>query len=178
MNANQTLNTNRLALRPVAPSDVGAVWDIHSDPATNAHNPAGPMRDRFEATKLAQDWSSDWMHDAIGYWAIACVEAPERVIGFGGIRRTELRGRQFYNLYYRLASSTWGKGYASELATEAVAQWTRLRPHLPVIARTTPENVASQKTAVRAGLHRRPDWDEIADGVTHIVFALGFERER
>jgi RimJ/RimL family protein N-acetyltransferase len=71
----------------------------------------------------------------------------------------ELSDMKVLNLFYRFDSAAWGQGLASEAAT-AVATWaSRQVPHLPLIARVRPANVASQRVAIRAGLTRAEHLD-------------------
>jgi ribosomal-protein-alanine N-acetyltransferase len=169
------LTTPDLLLRRVVLRDADAVWRLHSDPATNAYNPAGPMTDPDQARRRAEEWVLDWTRDGFGYWAVEERSAPGHVVGFGGVRRTLWRGRDVVNLYYRLAPSAWGKGYASEIVAAAVAQWRELATGLPLIAYTTADNVPSQRTAAKGGLVRRPELDEVRDGYVDVVFGLGLD---
>lgn len=170
-----TVQTRRLLLRPVTPADAGAIWRIHSDPRTNAYNPAGPMVERALAEKQAREWATSWVTDGNGYWAIEEAHAPGAVIGFGGILALTWRGMRVYNLYYRLAPDAWGRGLASELVEAAIGRWRELGEDLPLVAYTTAENVPSQKTALKGGLTRRPDLDVVTRTHTDVVFALGLD---
>lgn len=170
-----TVETEHLRLRPVTDEDADSVWLLHSDSRTNQYNPAGPMTDRSKAEEQAREWAANWAADGNGYWALEELQAPGAVIGFGGIRLTHWRGRQVYNLYYRLSPAVWGRGLAGELVAVAVERWHKLGEYLPLVAYTTAENLPSQKTAIKGGLTRRPDLDEVTDAHTDVVFALGLD---
>jgi [ribosomal protein S5]-alanine N-acetyltransferase len=133
------------------------------------------MTDRTQAVGLARSWAASWDEDGHGYWAVEEHREPGTVIGFGGLRLVEWRGRQVYNLYYRLSPEAWGRGIASELVDAAVAWWRDTGGRSPLVACTTADNVASQKTAARGGLMRRPDLDEETAEYTDVVFALGLD---
>ena len=45
--AGMTVTTARLVLRRPSKADVKAIFDVHSDPETNVHNPVGPMKNLF-----------------------------------------------------------------------------------------------------------------------------------
>lgn len=154
-------------------SDAEAVWRIHSDVRTNVHNPVGAMRERAAADDLVATWMDDWATYGVGYWAVTTLEDRDEVIGFSGIRRIAWHDRDVYNLYYRFAPEAWGHGYAGEAAAAAVAHWRTLTPRLPLLARTLAGNIASQRTAARAGLLRRPDLDGTVDGIPEVISALG-----
>ena len=169
------VETEHLRLRPVIEQDADSVWLLHSDLRTNTYNPAGPMTHRSQAEQQAREWVANWAADGHGYWAVEELHVPGVVIGFGGIRAANWRGWQVYNLAYRLAPTVWGKGLAGELVVAAVERWHELGEHLPLVAYTTAENIPSQRTALKGGLTRRPDLDEVTSTHTDVVFALGLD---
>lgn len=114
-----------------------------------------------------EDVVRSWRQHGVGYWA---VERDGEFLGVAGLRATTVSGRDCWNLYYRLRPSVWGKGFATEAAREALDVAGKLRPRLPVIARTRPANDAAKKVAARAGMDRHPELD--ADGFE--VFAHGW----
>ncbi|MEU5554050.1 GNAT family N-acetyltransferase [Micromonospora sp. NPDC047793] len=71
----------------------------------------------------------------------------------------------------RFAPPHWGHGYATEAARHAVEWSAAHTPDLPVLARTTADNLPSIRTAQAAGLVRRPDLDAADDGVWTVVLA-------
>jgi len=162
------VRTDRLILRQPRSDDGPAMFAVHGDPATNRYNPAGPDPDRAASEETLRCWLRQWEDDGYGYWAVTPLEGGT-VLGFGGIMRLTWRDRDVLNLYYRLTPDAWGRGYATEVARTAVRLARSYVPRLPVIARTRPANIASIRTAERAGLVRRPDLD-----TEHIVFALGW----
>jgi [ribosomal protein S5]-alanine N-acetyltransferase len=92
-------------------------------------------------------------------------------LGFCGVKPMELNRLKILNLFYRLAPSAWGQGFASEAAT-AVAAWaSRQVPELPLIARVRPANVASQRVAIRVGLTRAEHLDTTGDDGVDWIFA-------
>ncbi len=166
------VRTARLILRRPREDDGSAMFAVHGDPATNLHNPAGPDLDLATSEETLRGWLRRWNDDGFGYWTVllpGVLGAGEKIVGFGGVTRLAWREREALNLYYRLTPSAWGQGYAGELARTAVDLARAYLPHLPVIARMRASNTASQRTAARAGLERRPDLE-----TEHMVFALGW----
>jgi RimJ/RimL family protein N-acetyltransferase len=146
------LRTERLCLDRPAADDVPALHAVHADPETNRHNPSGPATDLAQIRGMVDEWRQHWDEYGFGYWAVR--ESPDgAVIGVGGVRRRDIDGESVLNLYYRFAVVTWGHGYATELATEAVRLAARDLPGVPVVAIVHPDNVASRRVAERAGLH-------------------------
>lgn len=101
----------RLTLRPVTMSDVDDLFRIYGDPATNTFNPAGPYPNITHAKTVLARWVSHWKENAFGNWAISLHEAPEKVIGFGGLSISTYAGITINNLGYRFATEAWGKGW-------------------------------------------------------------------
>jgi RimJ/RimL family protein N-acetyltransferase len=162
------VGTQRLILCRLRVGDGSAMFAVHGDPATNLYNPAGPHPDVATSEEMLRQCLQHWQVYGFGYWAVRLPQ-EENIIGFGGVEHVVWRHRDVLNLYYRFTPGAWGKGYATELARTAVALAREHLPPWPVIARTRAENIASIRTAERAGLLRRSDLD-----TEHVVFALGW----
>ncbi|WP_167761149.1 GNAT family N-acetyltransferase [Geodermatophilus sp. DF01-2] len=153
--------------RPTA-EDVDAVFAVHGDPRTNVHNPAGPDRDRAASAARLHGWLEHSEEHGFGYWAVELADAPG-VVGFTGVQHARWLDRPVLNLYYRYAAEHWGRGYATAGARHAVAWAAVHHPALPVLAYTTLDNIASQRTAAAAGLVRRPDLEVELNGLHAVV---------
>ncbi|HEY7093601.1 MAG TPA: GNAT family N-acetyltransferase [Ktedonobacterales bacterium] len=164
------VRTERLVLRRPNAGDALAFFQIDGNPATNRFNPAGPAPDLAASAARLDEWLRQWQEDGFGYWALA-VPPDSVVMGFGGVRRIIWRDQTVLNLYYKLQPAIWRHGYGAELARTTVSLAQTHLPHLPIIARTRPDNLASQRTAERAGLLRRPDLDT----AEHVIFALEWQ---
>lgn len=172
---NEILGTPRLSLRRPTPSDIDAIYRIHSEPQACAHNPSDILRTRNDAETLFRRWDEHWNRRGFGYWVIHPREGhqPEAILGFCGLKVMQLHDRDVLNLFYRLNPAAWGGGVATEAATAVVTWATAHVPCHPVVARVRPDNVASARVATRAGLHRAehldthgddgPDWIYIAN---------------
>jgi [ribosomal protein S5]-alanine N-acetyltransferase len=169
----ETTPSGRLLVRRPSPEDIDAVFRVHADPRTNAHNPQGPLADRGAAAALLDGWLGHWREHGFGYWTVHLAAAdaargPGEVVGFAGVRHDVWLGQPVLNLAYRLVPEHWGNGYASELARFALSSARRTHPELLVLARTRPDNVASRCTALAAGMVRRTDL-EVDDGTGSVV---------
>ncbi|MEH0982811.1 GNAT family N-acetyltransferase [Micromonospora sp. CPCC 205556] len=162
--------SGRLLLRRPTSADLPDVFRIHGDPRTNQFNPDGPHVGVETSVALLDQWLDHWRTHGFGYWAVQPVSSAE-VIGFAGLRHGRWLGRSVLNLYYRFAPQHWGSGYATETARYAVAWAAAHQPDLPVLARTTADNVPSLRTALAAGLVRRPDLDGAEGDVPMVVLA-------
>lgn len=165
---NHKLLTSRLSLRRPTPADVDTIFAIHADRRTSIHNPSDAVTTRDEAETLFRRWDEQWRRFGYGYWVLRRRGSPA-AIGFCGIKTVAFNGRPAVNLLCRLEPASWGDGLGSEAAT-AVVEWaTEHLADMPVIARVAPENVASARLAVKAGLARAEDLDSPGeDGVDWI----------
>ncbi len=162
------VQTARLTLRRLQPTDGPAMFAVHGDPVTYRYSPARPHPDLATSEEMLRSCLHDWDLYGFGYWAVTPAQEEEKIIGFGGVEYRVWRERAVLNLYYRLTPSAWGQGYATELAQTAVSLARTHLPQWPIVARTRAENIPSIRTAERVGLIRRPDLD-----TEHVVFALG-----
>ncbi|WP_424708305.1 GNAT family N-acetyltransferase [Kitasatospora acidiphila] len=156
--ANEELTTTRLSLRRPTAADIDAIFAIHNDPATCVHNPSDALAQRHDAQQLYQRWNDQWQRCGYGYWVVRHHDMT-RQLGFCGVKPMDLAGMKILNLFYRFDASTWGQGLATEAATVVAAWAARQVPDLPLIARVRPDNIASQRVAIRAGLNRAEHLD-------------------
>jgi len=164
------VRTERLILRRPSASDTVVFFQVDGNPEANRFNSDGPAPDLAASEKRLQEWLGQWQADGYGYWAL--IAPPNTgVLGFGGVRRIVWQDLAVLNLYYKLQPAIWRHGYAAELARTAISLAQAHLPRLPIIAQTRQDNLASQRTAERAGLLRRPDLDTSE----HVIFALGWQ---
>lgn len=160
--------TERLVLRRPREADLDAVYRIHADPETNRYNPAGPDPDMAASRDRLQQWLGHWDRHGFGYWTVTASGEEAAPLGFCGVRHEQWLDQPVLNLYYRFGPEVWGRGLATEAACHAVTLASRHFPGVPVLARTKPDNLPSQRTALAAGLTRRAELDR-HDGTGHAV---------
>jgi RimJ/RimL family protein N-acetyltransferase len=78
----------------------------------------------------------------------------DAMIGLGGVRARKAGSTTYFNLYYRLVPEVWRQGIATAVAKQAIALAHETAPEYPVVARMRASNVASERTALAAGLTR------------------------
>jgi [ribosomal protein S5]-alanine N-acetyltransferase len=166
----EELLTARLSLRRPTAADIDAIFEVQGDPRACLHNPSDRLSRREGAEELYRRWNGQWERCGYGYWVVRRCGSDVQ-LGFCGVKPMELNRMKILNLFYRLAPSAWGQGFASEAAT-AVAAWaSRQVPELPLIARVRPANVASQRVAIRVGLTRAEHLDTTGDDGVDWIFA-------
>src|SRR5262249_27832199 len=123
------LLTDRLDLRALTPDDMNALHPIISDPGNRVHIPEGPTQTPEDSPAWMGGLSGRWAVKGLGYWTVRLRETGA-VIGVGGAERRP----RYWNLYYLLDRSCWGRGYGTELALAAQREATALEPDVPVVA--------------------------------------------
>ena len=153
--------TSRLIYRQPEPSDVQRLFAIFGDPQTNLFNPAGPMATLAEAQRLLDRWREQWTREGYGWWAIARTEAPEHVIGFGGIAPMNYLTEQRINLGYRFAVQAWGQGYATEVGRNALALAFETLNLAHVYGLVRPDHAASIRVLEKIGMQHFGVLDDV-----------------
>lgn len=164
--------TERLILRPVTPSDLDDLFRIYGDPATNTFNPSGPYPDIAHARAVLTRWLHHWDKYAFGQWAISLTDAPEKVIGFGGLSVSTYADITINNLGYRFSTEAWGKGLATELSHYAVRYGFEELNLNAISGVVRPDHEASQKVLMKAGLKRVGEVDDVPDEEPSLLYTL------
>jgi RimJ/RimL family protein N-acetyltransferase len=135
------MTTERLLLRAPTEADLDAVFAIYADSRTQQFNPFGAMTSREAAGHLLWRWQLHWMRHGFGIWAICRREAPEQVIGFGGVQWHEA-GRAL-RLHMHLHGDALGQGFGTE-AARAVLRSVVALPVQPLVrAVVSPSHAAA-----------------------------------
>lgn len=166
------ITTERLALRPVEAQDIDSLYRIYGDPATNAFNPVGPLRNRDEARVLLDNWLAHWQRHGFGNMAIALRSTPQAIIGFGGFGLREFGGRPVNNLGYRLEKDAWGRGLATEF-TRIMVRYGFEEYGLPVIdAAVRQDHLASQRVLEKSGFLVNGHVNDVPDAPPSLTFQI------
>jgi len=164
--------TERLALRRPCLQDADAHFAIHSDPATNVYNPSGPITRRSDSAELLGQWIEGWDRLGFGYWSVCLREAPDLVIGFGGVMRKTIAGAQRLNLYFRLAPTVWGRGIATELGREALKAAADIPGNSRVYALVRPDNAPSIGVIRKLGMMAAGEIDDVPGAKPSLLFSI------
>jgi RimJ/RimL family protein N-acetyltransferase len=164
------VETARLTLTYPQAGDAEDLFVIASDPRVWGHLPSGRHTDIAQTHALISRWQESWEQTGLGGWVVR-LRGSSRVIGYGGCTLTS---GMVWNLGYRIAADEHGRGYATEVAFEAVQQATLVRPDLPVVAYLLEHNTASARVAVKLGfdlVHRGPDAGNPDQTAVRLVYA-------
>lgn len=166
-NAFERVLTERLELRAVSMADVAPLFAINSDPDTWRHAP----EERHTTADQTRVWidraAARWRTDGLSYWCVR-LRGEGSTIGVGGVQRHASGG---WNLYYRFAPSSWGRGFATEMSRAAVKAAHSVDPDAPVFAWILDHNAASRRVAERLGLRNYGEFLDTNDGVARLTYA-------
>lgn len=168
--------------------DLDDVFEIFSDPRVWTHFPSGRMTSREEAESFLLQRIADWEVDGLGTWIVreekggpmlgSCGCSVRRQVGADDSVQTAADGpvlvEAFWNLGYRFRPEVQGRGYASRVASLAIAEAQARKPELPVVAYLLEHNIASKAVAEKIGLglqHRAPDAGNPDPQAIRLVYA-------
>lgn len=141
--------TARLRARCIRPDDSDAMFDVYGD--------AGAMRWVDDGTPITRTECERWIrvtlrnYEVRGYGMFALLDhQSSEVIGFCGL--VHPGGQPETEIKYALKRHFWGKGLATEAVTALLA-WAADRLGIDrIIATVDPENTASQRVLLKAGM--------------------------
>ncbi|WP_053128167.1 GNAT family N-acetyltransferase [Pseudomonas sp. MIACH] len=162
----------RLVYRQPQPVDVQRLFAIFGDPQTNLFNPSGPMPSLSAAQRLLDQWIAQWVTHGYGWWAIAHEQAPDSIIGFGGIAPLNYLTQPRINLGYRFAVEAWGQGYATELARDALALAFDTLGLPEVFGLVRPDHAASIRVLEKVGMQPFGVLDDVPGKAPSLVMRV------
>lgn len=164
------MSSAQLIYRGPEPDDLARLFAIYSDPQTQLFNPSGPMTDEAQAAGMLEGWIEHWETHGYGWWAIARKDAPEHIIGFGGIGLHDFMGEQRINLGYRFAVEAWGKGFATEMGRAALAFGFSSLNLGDVYGYVRPTHAASIRVLEKIGMKRCGELDDVPGQAPSLMF--------
>lgn len=143
------LDTPRLHLRQVVPSDAAALFAIHSDIEWMRWYGVDPVTDMAEADQLAEMFAS-WFHAGTGFRWVLERRKDKKMIGTCGLFRWNRSWRNCV-IGYEILRDCRGQGYMREALTTVLDYgFSVMRLHR-IQAETHPDNLASIGLATRLG---------------------------
>lgn len=151
------LETTRLRLRPLVPSDLEQVLRINGEPQVAAWLGGPISAEASRAMLLRQiDHQARW---GFSVWA-AELKGARDLVGLIGLQRLAADHAlgQGVEMVWRLDPAFWGQGLATEGARAAL-DWARNHLTGEIYAFTAASNLASRAVMERIGLHRAAELD-------------------
>jgi ribosomal-protein-alanine N-acetyltransferase len=142
MNSIDEIETTQLIGRRIQPDDYANIRRIHEDPQAMAT--LGGLRTAQESRQMLAAHLDCWQRDGYGPWTWH-LKGDGRFVGFGGLRKTFVEGREEVEVLYALVPEFWGQSLATEIAAaSAKLAFEHLRL-ADVVAFTLPTNRASRR---------------------------------
>ena len=170
---NLFIETERLILREILPSDREAMFLLDSDPEVHRYLGGEPVTDIRQIDEVIRFIRQQYVENGIGRWAVLDKQTGI-FIGWAGLKWvTEPMNahNHYYDLGYRLIKGYWGSGYATEAARAVLDYAFRTIGTDAVYALTECGNTASDRVLLKSGF-RLVDRFEL-DGVAHNWYEIG-----
>lgn len=157
-----SLETDRLLIRELQPSDDEGMFALDSDPEVFRYLGTTPLTSIEQSRSVITMVRQQYLDNGIGRWATIEKESG-LFIGWSGLKlENKVNGHStFYDIGYRLRRQFWGKGYATE-ATLAWMNFAFNEMKIPTInAYADNENLASRRVLEKCGLvHTESFYDD------------------
>ena len=111
-----SLETERLILRELLPTDDIGMFELDSNPEVHRFVGKKPVKNIDESRVMIENIRKQYVDNGIGRWAVILKETNE-FIGWSCIKliKDSINNHQnFYEIGYRFIQKYWGKGYATE----------------------------------------------------------------
>ncbi len=142
--------TLRLIGEPLESGHYGEIFRMHQDPRVMAT--LGGVRGEAESRAYLEFNLAHWRRYGFGLWIVRD-RADGRVAGRAVIRHLDLDGEDEVEVGYGFYPDWWGRGIATEAATELVRAGLDDLKLETLVAITQSTNVASQRVLQKAGLN-------------------------
>jgi RimJ/RimL family protein N-acetyltransferase len=161
------VTTERLVGRRPEPADLEAVVAFFSDPRIDEARWPSAFRTPARAREALEGQIAHWQRWGFGPWL---VELGGQVIGWDGLRHTTVAGRPEVELLWFFSPDRWGRGYATEMAREAVRVAFEVLELDDVVAFTVPVNAPSRAVMEKLGMTYERDIEHA--GMSHVLYRL------
>ncbi len=144
------LETERLLLRYLKPQDIPFLVNLWTDPDVTRF--MGGPRDVSTLQKNLTETAQNPLAEQFALWPLV-EKSSGNLIGHCGLLAKDVGGVTEYEVIYVLAKSVWGKGYANEIGRALGTFAYHERGINRLVALVSPENTASERVALKMGMH-------------------------
>ena len=164
-----SVTTERLWGRRPEPDDLLEYVRIFTDPRVDEDLWPADLRTSDQVAAILKGSIEHWERWEFGPWTVL-ERGSERIVGRVGLEYTTKFGHPEVELEWFIDPDAWGRGYATEMAQEAVrAAFTTLGLD-ELIAYTTPDNTASRSIMEKLGMTYERDVENA--GMPHVLYRL------
>lgn len=159
--------TARLVGRRPEPEDLDAWTRWFTDPRVDEAAWPSSYRTPDHARDVLDEDLRHWERWGFGPWIVL---ADDRPVGKAGLRHARVAGHPEVELVWFFDADVWNRGYATEIAREAVRVGFEVLELDDVVAFTTPANGASQSVMRKLGMTFERDIAHA--GLPHVLYRL------
>ena len=164
-----SVTTERLFGRRPEPGDLEDWVRIFTDPRVDEDLWPAELRTADKVRATLEGSIAHWDRWEFGAWTVI-ERAGGKIVGRVGLEHTTKFGHPEVELEWFIDPDAWGRGYATEMAWEAVrAGFTTLGLD-SLISYTVPENVASRAVMEKLGMVYEADVENA--GLPHVLYRL------
>jgi len=164
-----SVTTERLFGRRPEPGDLEDYVRIFTDPRVDEDLWPADLRTSDKVAAILKDSIEHWDRWEFGPWTVL-ERGSERIVGRVGLEYTTKFGHPEVEVEWFIDPDAWGRGYATEMAQEAVrAAFTTLGLD-ELISYTTPDNTASRAVMEKLGMTYERDVENA--GMPHVLYRL------
>jgi [ribosomal protein S5]-alanine N-acetyltransferase len=168
MQMNLILETERLLMREMLPTDAEALFDMDKNPEVHKYLWQKPLTDISEVHEYIDMVRKQYEERGIGRF-VAIIKETNELIGWIGLKfvndHVENGNTNFYDYGYRLNEKYWNKGYATEASKAWLDYGFNTMKIDKINAYTHAENGASNHVLQKVGMKFMEDYPD-DDGVT------------
>lgn len=166
------IETERLLLRELLPSDDNGMFELDSDPDVQRYLGNKPIKTLEEARQTIAFIRQQYLENGIGRWAVVEKETND-FVGWAGLKLVRERINNhiiFHDLGYRLIRRYWGCGYATESAKASLDYGFEQLKLKEIYGMAEVNNAASRRVLEKVGLKLIESFD--LEGVPHNWFRI------
>jgi ribosomal-protein-alanine N-acetyltransferase len=167
-----SIETERLILRKLIPSDAEAMFLLDSNPNVHLYLGNKPVASIEESRQYIENIQIQYIQNGIGRFAVILKET-NKFIGWAGIKFiTEPINERlnFYDIGYRFIEDYWGKGYGQEAAKAWLDYGFKQLKIQKICAYADSENKGSIKILKKIGLQPVSEFDD--EGIPSVWLEL------
>ena len=161
------VETDRLILREILPTDVDGMYELDSDPDVHKYLGNKPVINKNQALDLINFIRQQYIDYGIGRWAIIDKNTKE-FMGWTGLKYITdsiNNHNNYYDLGYRLIKKYWGQGIATESAFASLEYAFNTLNSTEIYAFAECDHLGSDKVLKKVGLDFIETFD--FDGIKH-----------
>ena len=151
------VETERLILRELLPTDLDGMYELDSDFEVHKYLGNNPIKDKDQLLNIINFVRQQYVDNGIGRWAIT-EKLTNKFIGWSGLKFVkELTNNHinFYDLGYRLIRKYWGQGYAKESAIASLSYGFEIIKLEEIFAAAHIENNVSNSILNKIGFQKQ-----------------------